>query len=111
MNLFNKSNMLPFIKKKQLILFYVYDDIYQKYKNNELSYKALQDYYTNLIIEKEKFNWKYYLVRYIDLPKTFNKDDAYNHFIKHGKNEQRIYDKNLIPILNKNLKSKYAVLF
>ena len=105
MNLFNKSNLLPFIKKKQLILFYVYDYIYQKYKNNKLSYKELQDYYNNLIINKENFNWKYYLIKNIDLPKTYNIDDAYNHFIKHGKNENRVYDTNLIPILNETYNS------
>jgi hypothetical protein len=45
------------------------------------------------------FNWEFYINKYPDLQnkKIINREDAWEHWIKHGKTEKRIYVD--IPIL------------
>jgi hypothetical protein len=45
------------------------------------------------------FNWEFYLNKYDDLKLSglINEEDAINHWLKHGKNEKRIY--NDIPLI------------
>jgi hypothetical protein len=37
------------------------------------------------------FNWEYYVCKYPDLININNKEKALNHWVKYGKNEERIY--------------------
>jgi hypothetical protein len=39
------------------------------------------------------FHWEYYLYKYEDLriSRLINEEDAWNHWLKHGKKEKRIY--------------------
>jgi hypothetical protein len=43
----------------------------------------------NNIIEKETFDWEYYIKNNNDLTHICNKDDAWDHWINYGKNENR----------------------
>jgi hypothetical protein len=43
----------------------------------------------------DDFNWKIYLKINTDLPRTYNENECIRHYLIHGKNEKRLYKKNL----------------
>jgi hypothetical protein len=42
------------------------------------------------IINKNDFDWKFYVNKYPDLKHIKNENDAYKHYLLYGKNENRI---------------------
>jgi hypothetical protein len=81
---------------------------------NEISYDEITKSYNSF--EYEKFDWEYYVNINIDLNHIIKKEDAWFHFIKYGKKENRknIFDWNYYIIkynlINLGIKTKEEAL-
>ena len=84
---------LNYIKTKKEAWFHWLN--YGKYENRIIYYVERENTEENIEenTEKKIFDWESYINNYEDLKNIKTKEEAWNHWIKHGKNENRTFDK------------------